>query len=281
MLTLKAYAKINFGLRILRKREDGYHDIETVFHRINVYDELTFELSPIITLRCSQAELPTDERNLCIRAAQLLQKRFCIRHGVSIFLKKNIPVGAGLGGGSSDAATTLLSLVQLWDISVSNEELYMLALQLGSDVPYFLQLGTAYATGRGEILDYFDLTVPYWIVVVYPDIHISTNWAYRSIQVGQRKSQITIKAILLEHINKPNFLVELLQNDFEPLVQRLHPVIYSVKKSLYDAGAVFTQMSGSGSAVYGLFSDESLARNLVDKLRKKYQVFITPPNFSA
>ena len=179
LLIIRAYAKINLGLRILRKRADGYHDIETIFYRIQPYDEIVLELSHGISLVCNNSELPTDEGNLCVRAAGMLQQHYDIIERVHISLKKSIPVGAGLGGGSSDAASVLTGLVELWKLPASENDLRSFAVQLGSDVPYFLEPGTAYGTGRGEKLDYFDFDFPYWIVLVYPNIHISTAWAYR------------------------------------------------------------------------------------------------------
>jgi len=303
MVTKKAYAKINLGLRILRKREDGYHDIETIFHRINLFDEIALEPSSTISLICTDPPLPTDQpvpiptgredlagdRNLCIRAAQLIQQFCNTKQGVHISLMKHIPVGAGLGGGSSDAAATLKGIIELWHINISEKALHSIALQLGSDVSYFLRQGTAYATGRGEVLEYFDLDLPYWIVVVYPIIPISTAWAYQQTQIQNLsakggsasggKSQIPLKQIFLENINDPRRLITLLRNDFEPLILRTYEPVAQIKQALYNAGAEFAQLTGSGSAVYGLFSNEQYAEEATKQLRKEYQVFITPPHF--
>ena len=279
MITLKAYAKINLGLRILRKQEDGYHDIETLLHRIDLLDEICLEPAPTISLTCQKPDLPTDGRNLCVRAAQILQQEVKIKAGVHITLKKKIPIGAGLGGGSSDAASTLLGLIKLWLLDLPHATLHSLALQLGSDVPYFLSLGTAYATGRGEKLECFHLNIPYWIVLVYPNLRISTRWAYQNIQISNLKSQISIKQLLLENLNNPRRLITLLPNDFESLVLRTHEPVARVKQALYVAGAEFAQMSGSGSAVYGFFSNERYAREAAEELRKHYPVFITRPHF--
>ncbi len=287
MITLRAYAKINLGLRILRKREDGYHDIETIFYRVNPYDEIRLEPSTDIVFESNDTSLPADESNLCIRAAKLLQQYAGISLGVKISLIKNIPIGAGLGGGSSDAATTLLGLIKLWDIGITKEELSALALQLGSDVPYFLNQGTAYATGRGEILEYFNINNPHWIVLVCPDIHVSTAWAYQEIHSSRLKTHnsklITqtsnLKTLLLENINNPQQLNPLLHNDFEPLVLHKHKSIAYLKLSLYATGAKFAQMSGSGSSVYGFYTDEKEAMNAATQFSRKYKVFITPPNF--
>lgn len=281
MLLLRAYAKINLGLRILRKREDGYHDIETIFHRVNLYDEITFEQAPEISLTSTGIDVPVNDDHLCLRAARLLQSEQRVQSGVRIMLNKKIPVGAGLGGGSSDAAATLIGLNSLWQLGLSHELLSSLALRLGSDVPYFLKPGSATATGRGELLEYFDLDLPYWIVLVYPDLHISTAWAYGAMHIGHRTSNISLKQILLENMNDPRRLPLLLPNDFEPLVLRTHEPVARVKKMLYDRGAVFAQMSGSGSSVYGLFRDENDAIGAADEFRQQFPVFVTPPHFQV
>jgi 4-diphosphocytidyl-2-C-methyl-D-erythritol kinase len=275
----RAYAKINLGLRIIGKRPDGYHDIETVLHRVNVFDEITLEPASSVTIECQQQNVPNDATNLCVRAVVLFQKLHTIRDGIRIILKKHIPVGAGLGGGSSDAAATLRLLTRFWNKPTTERDLQLLALQLGSDVPFFLNDGSAYAKGRGEILEYFELDIPYWIVTVYPNLHISTAWAYRETQISNRKSDDTVKKIIQEHITQPRLLMNLLQNDFEPLVLRTHEPVARVKQALYIAGAEFAQMSGSGSAVYGLFSDELFVHDVAKELGKHYAVFLTPPHF--
>ena len=287
MLTLKAYAKINLGLHILRLREDGYHELETVFHRIDLFDEVTLGLSDTLSIECIPAGLPTDERNLCYRAAQLLRRHLARDNGVHIRLRKNIPAGAGLGGGSSDAAASLLGLNRLWRANVPFERLRSIALELGSDVPYFLKGGSACATGRGEILDYFDLHVPHWIVVVYPNVVISTAWAYRHLgEVPRPKaahrfgaSHISLKDIVLNVMHDPRRLGNLLRNDFEPLVLGTYQPVDRIKRVLEDAGAGLARLSGSGSAVYGLFPDEGKARSAAKLFGDDCLVSITPAHF--
>jgi len=283
LLTLRAYAKINLGLRISHKRADGYHEIETVYHRVEPHDELTFEPSKVISLVSNRHDLPTDEGNLCIRAASLLQERFGVKDGVHLSLKKFIPVGAGLGGGSSDAAATIQGLAEFWGLTISADERQMLALKLGSDVPYFLAPGTAHATGRGERLTYFTFSLPYWIVVVFPNIHISTAWAYRETRLPAERAEAAAPAIdelLLTHYRTPERLRRLLRNDFEQVVFATYPVMGELKQQLYDEGAVFAQMSGSGSALFGLFPDEKQAREALAKFGESNPVFLTPPEFS-
>jgi len=286
-ITRRAFSKINLGIRILRKRADGYHDIETVFARLLPCDEINLKHSDAITLVCNKPELPTDENNLCIKAAELLRQQCGVNKGVHITLKKQIPVGAGLGGGSSDAAATLLGLVQLWNLATPVETLFTLALQLGSDVPYFLHDGMAYATGRGEMLEYFDVEIPFWIVLVYPNIHVSTAWAYREIDMTMSSTketagirQSSLKDLVMKNIHHPELLQKTIVNDFEPVVMKAYPAIAQIKQELYDNGAIFAQMSGSGSSIYGFFESKERAASVVRQFEKGYAVFLTSPNFS-
>ena len=278
-MILKAYAKINLGLRILGKRPDGYHDIETIFHRVDIFDEITLSPSSTISFASSSQELPTDERNLCVSAAYAFQKKFNVMNGIQIELKKNIPIGAGLGGGSSDAAAVLLGLNQSWNVKAPHEMLHSLALTLGSDVPYFLQQGSAHATGKGEILDYFTLNVPYWLVIIFPNVHISTEWAYKNAGERLEVRGLSLKDVATENINDLQKLSTLVHNDFEELVFKSFPAIADVKQQLYKLGAGFAQLSGSGSSVYGLFQEESQAKAATQEFEKNYRAFLTPPNF--
>lgn len=285
MLTLKAYAKINLGLRILRQRDDGYHELETVFHRINLFDEVTLEPAETLSLRCEPERYHTDERNLSYRAALFLRRYLGRDDGASIRLRKNIPAGAGLGGGSSDAAATLLGLIRLWRVEIPSDRLLSIALQLGSDVPYFLNEGSAYATGRGEILDYFHLRVPHWIVVVYPNLPVSTAWAYRQLrattpaQGDAGRPRSSLKDAVQNELNHPGRLQDSLYNDFEPLVFSEHKPALRVKRALDDAGASLSHLSGSGSSVYGFFPGEQQARAAASGFDSDCITSITPAMF--
>lgn len=280
-ITLQAHAKINLGLHILRKRADGYHDIETVFHRVNNFDTVTVErtTSGRIAIRCTHPEIPTDESNLCHKAAKLFYSETDHRPGLSISIEKQIPVGAGLGGGSSDAAAVLRACNLLHGYPLSDNTLGVIASQIGSDVPYFLHPDSAYATGRGEILDYFRLELPYWIVLVYPGIHIDTKWAYQSSTPNRSARHLNIRSLVQENLLQPRAWVNALRNDFEPVVFREYPVIMRVKEALLKAGADFALLSGSGSSVFGLFQDEVYAREIADSLSNTYEVWLTPPFF--
>jgi 4-diphosphocytidyl-2-C-methyl-D-erythritol kinase len=275
----KAYAKINLGLQIIGKREDGYHDIETVLHPVNLFDTIELEAcGHEITIESSDPNLPVDESNLCWKAAAALRKETNVTSGVKIRLDKRIPAGAGLGGGSSDAALVLRELPKIWNLKITEARLREIAISLGSDVPYFLRSGTALARGRGDVLEYFNLSLPSWIIIVYPNIHISSKWAYGHFAPKQQE-HVDLKTLLVESIDRPSFWVDKLKNDFEELVFRTHEAVRRTKEALYAGGADFALMTGSGSAVFGLFQDEQSARNFVKATSGNLPVFLTEPNF--
>jgi 4-diphosphocytidyl-2-C-methyl-D-erythritol kinase len=276
----RAYAKINLGLLVLRRRPDGFHDIATVFHRIDLFDELELAASDRVTLASDDPAIPTDERNLCVRAALLLKEHLGISRGVDIRLTKRIPAGAGLGGGSSDAAVVLKHLPPLWGADIRKETLAGLALRLGSDVPYFLSTGSAFALGRGEILEPIDLRVPYTILLCNPGIHVSTAWAYAHVTLSAGADPGILKRLLHGTLPSPGELARGLRNDFEECVFREYPGVGALKRTMIDGGAIFASMSGSGSSVYGFFDDPTRAGGVAEQLRKKgFVVSLTAPNF--
>ena len=280
-MTTRAYAKINLGLRVLRKRSDGYHDIETVFHQFDLYDELTFRLHENdIRITSNDPALPTDHSNLSFKAAQLLRDLTGVQEGVEIMIAKNIPMGAGLGGGSADAAATLTSLASLWNLELTPHEFDTLALSLGSDVPFFLQGGTAYATERGEKLQPLSLRLPYWIITVTPPVNVSTAAAYKNLGLNEEsKPLVGFHSVLQEHVHDAAALRKYLQNDFEPVVFNLYPEIKSLKEEMSSEGAEVVLMSGSGSSVFALTKSETVAKHLSQNLTQSGRVSITRPFF--
>jgi len=277
----RAYAKINLGLQIIRKRKDGYHDIDTVFHRIGLYDELTFSKRERgIGMTCTDAALPIDTSNLCYKAAALLLKEAGYDGGVFIELAKRIPYGAGLGGGSSDAACTLLALKEMLDLQIGDAQLRILGASLGADVPYFMGQGSAHAEGIGDILHYFDLTIPYWIVLGAPPVHVSTPWAYSQCTLNPELQTVQLRQALTEHIGEPAVLMDTVRNDFEPVVFNRYEEVRHIKETLLREGAVFALMSGSGSSVFGFYRDETTAQHSAELLGKNCFTFITPPDFT-
>ncbi len=280
--SLYAFAKINLGLHIQRKRTDGYHDIETVFHRVNMFDIITVERGTggNIAIECSHPGIPADHTNLCYRAAEYFCAEIGYKRELHISIDKNIPVGAGLGGGSSDAASVLRACNMLYGYPLDDDPLAAIASRIGSDVPYFLQSGSAYATGRGDILEYFHLELPYWVVLVYPGVHIETKWAYQSCTPNREAKNVNLKSLIQDNLLQPQAWVNSLRNDFEPVVFQEHPVVMRIKEVLIKGGADFALMSGSGSSVFGLYQDEVYAREIADSLAQTYDVWITHPFFS-
>jgi len=278
-MKLRAYAKINIGLNVLGKRPDGYHDLETVFHEIDCFDEIELERNDKITMTADSILVPIDGSNLCLSAAKLLQKEKHIRQGVMIHLKKNIPIGAGLGGGSSDAAAVLCGLNRFWELNLSNNQLRLLAAQIGSDVPFFVDGGTAYATGRGEILESFSFALPFWIAVVTPLIRVSTAWAYSRLSPKRNAKGNGLQAKLVKQISNPQKLASIAKNDFELSVFQTYPELSRIKEKLKEMDAVFSLMSGSGSSIYGFFEDDKKALAALSSFPKNYQTSITAPSF--
>ncbi len=277
----KAYAKINLGLLIHNKRPDGYHNIETVFHRINVFDEIFLKEDSGIHVDSSAPEVPGDESNLCYRAAILVKQELGVETGVTITLNKKIPVGAGLGGGSSDAATVLQTLPRFWGSRLSQPTLLQMALQLGSDVPFFLEHGSAVGRGRGEVLERFELDVPFTILLCNPNIHVATSWAYRQVKPRGENGTVDLRTVVLRGMSEPQRLVTELKNDFEPAVFGEYPDVRNVKDEMMTGGAVFASMSGSGSSVYGFFARREQAQSMSACFDAKgYRTFLTEPHFS-
>lgn len=276
----QAFAKINIGLYVVERRPDGFHNIETVFHRIAVADTLRIEPAPSIRVTSSSPDAPSDQTNICHKAAVLLQKHLGITAGAHMHIEKNVPVGAGLGGGSADAACVLRRLPALWGATVPEDALRTMALMLGSDVPYFLSAGSAVAAGRGEQLEYFGLDVPFAILLCNPGIHVATGWAYGQIKPGHENKPSDLAALVRDGMRDPSALREHLRNDFEAVVFTAHPAVREVKDAMLRSGAVFAMMSGSGSTVYGLFTDIPAAERCAAPLAAAgYRTFITPPHF--
>ncbi|NMW22751.1 MAG: 4-(cytidine 5'-diphospho)-2-C-methyl-D-erythritol kinase [Chlorobiaceae bacterium] len=281
-LSVKSFAKINLGLLITGKRQDGYHTLETIFAPINWYDVIEFSESEDISMSCSNVILPVDDNNLCIRAAKSLQQFAGVSRGVTMKLHKQVPFGAGLGGGSSDAATVLRVLNDLWQVNASSSDLHALAVALGADVPYFLAIkGLAYARGIGDDLDDLGFTLPYYVVTVFPEEHVSTVWAYKNFypRFDRNIPDLKQSASDLCLIGKKE-LLPVFENDFEPAVFDHFPAVRLVKSNLLKAGSIFASLSGSGSAVFGLFESESEAVEAMKQLPEAYRKSLTPQGFS-
>lgn len=279
LLRLFSYAKINLGLRILGKRKDGYHDIETVFQTISLKDEIEIrDFQNDIKLSTDSKLCPSDQTNLVFKAASLLKQYKKSSKGCFITLKKNIPVGAGLGGGSSNSAATLVALNKIWDTRLSTAELNTLALQLGSDVPFFLYGGTALGEGRGEILTPIKVNHDYWGVLVCPNLQIFSKWAYQQLNFNLTKSFKRSKfSVLTRNFPEIDNWNDLLVNDFEDIVFNAHPALQSILQDLKRHGAFYARMSGSGSTLFGLYENEKLAQKAQLYFQESFRTFIFKP----
>ncbi len=280
VITAGAPAKINLGLRVLGKRPDGYHNLLSLLVPVSLYDELRLELgSRGVELRCPNSDLPTDAQNLVYRAAQLVLDACQRDEGVRIELKKSIPVGAGLGGGSSDAATTLLAVNQLLDSPLAVPDLHPLAVKLGADVAFFLLGQWAMAEGIGDRLTPINNVPTFWTVLMHPHFQVSTRWAYENLTLttGPNGSKFNILGdtsageMTASHqrlLDRRQLTLEdmlpLLANDFEPLVFGHYPQLHDLRKILLAAGARAVAMTGSGPTLVGLFGSEREARAAYD-----------------
>ena len=256
MITLKAFAKINIGLKIIGKREDGYHNIETTLATINLSDILTFEKSGGgITLDAQGIDIPQED-NLCYRTADQFMQKHGVSGGVRIRLVKNIPIGGGLGGGSSDAACVLKGLRNLYGTQVSDEELMQLGTTVGSDVPFFIKGGAAYARGRGDELTFFSLP-RMSLLVYYPGYSISTKWAYDEYDNSMLTRQPEPDKISEGGKKKRKRISFDLKNDFEKIVFKKHPELLDIKANLVACGVFCVSLSGTGSCLFAIIDQHT------------------------
>jgi 4-diphosphocytidyl-2-C-methyl-D-erythritol kinase len=254
MISKRAPAKVNLHLKILRKREDGYHDLATLMQRISIYDEMTFQqLDRGIILDCPGHPELENQQNIVYRAAEMIIQRTGWSHGIHISLEKHIPVAAGLGGGSSNAATTLLTLNEMMGTPFNQRELMQLGATLGADVPFFIYEQTAWAFGIGDRLEEVVDIPPLFFLLINPGFELSTKTVYENLNFALTKEPI--------HYSIPRFLnvhdvVEGLHNDLESVSTALYPIIGTLKDLLLGHGAIGALMSGSGPTVFGVFQGE-------------------------
>jgi 4-diphosphocytidyl-2-C-methyl-D-erythritol kinase len=270
-VSLPSFAKINLDLRILGTRPDGYHDLRTVFQSLAVFDNVTVSIrrGPL-TVTCDEPDIPTDRRNLVWKAASLLHRmttgKTSAPRDVLIDLRKRVPSEAGMGGGSSNAAMTLLALNKLWKLDLDLASLSRIGARLGADVPYFLDGGTALGLGRGDDIYPLADMPPVHVVILRPGFGVATADAYLWFDQESRRAS---KPLVPRPI-PPGWPAwsAILRNDLEVPVVRHHPAIGRIKQSLLDAGAAFAAMSGSGSAVFGLFERADAARRTANDLAR-------------
>jgi len=263
-------AKINVFLEVLGKRSDGYHSIHSLFLPVSLCDVLTFESCDTDQITLDTSIDCAIEDNLVWKAAKMLQEEYSITSGAKIRLQKNIPTGAGLGGGSSDAAFTLKGLNELWGIGSSNDELRRIAACLGSDCPFFIDAVPSIVTGRGEYMEMLPMQLDKVIVLVHPGIHISTAKAYSWFGYS---SEVSLKEKQCDAAKPESY-----KNDFEAPVFTMHPTLAAIKSDLYDAGASYAAMTGSGSTIFGFFDNIDLAELCIKSLNYHCHIVRQYPN---
>ncbi|MEK6647106.1 MAG: 4-(cytidine 5'-diphospho)-2-C-methyl-D-erythritol kinase [Candidatus Firestonebacteria bacterium] len=273
--TIFAPAKVNLFLEILNKRKDGYHNIRTIFQTINLFDILYLkESSSGIKLHCTDSSIPNDNRNLAYKSAKLLINKLKIKRGVSILLEKNIPVGAGLGGGSSDAAAVFHGLNKMWELGLNNNELINMARDIGADVPFFITGGTALGSGIGDKLKKLKEMPESFFILVKPDFNISTEFAYNLVDKNKKtKNKLTINGYynkILNSFKKGDIkaIAGNLYNDFEDVIFEKKPVLTAIKEMLIKTGGIGALMTGSGSAVYAIVESQKEALRIQKQMRK-------------
>jgi len=271
-MKIKSFAKINLGLEVIKKRRDNYHEIQTLFQAIDLYDVLEFRSAENgeIHLAGDDESIPWDENNLIFKAVVLLKKQFNLSHGIKISVTKNIPPGRGLGGGSSNAAVTLYALNKIWDLRLKKKDLMELGRIIGADVPYFLEGGLCLGLERGDkIMPLADIA-PCSCLLVLPSFSISTSTIYGQFQLTLTSRDKGSK------INK--FLVHrdfsFLENRLEETIFSLYPRLRVIKKFIYSLGAELSLVSGTGSAIFGLFPGGDTAEKKLKEFKKSYQAIV-------
>ncbi|MBN2418673.1 MAG: 4-(cytidine 5'-diphospho)-2-C-methyl-D-erythritol kinase [Deltaproteobacteria bacterium] len=266
-IKLKAPAKVNVRLEITGKRPDGYHEIFSIFVPVELYDKLYIghNNTGLISFKSKGLDVPQDPANLVYRAADSFFKKTGIKNsGVDIELEKNIPVAAGLGGGSSDAASTLLGLNKLYNLPINKEDLHKIALKLGADVPFFLDAVPSIVTGIGEILEPIPNWPELWYLIITPKLEISTAWVYQNYKMELTSNEYDYIRKTLK--NDDVIVSSIVKNDLEKVTSTSFPIINTLKRKIMDAGAEAAIMSGSGPSVFGIFLSREKAvsaRNLL------------------
>lgn len=265
----KAPAKINLGLDVLYKREDGYHELEMVMASVDLADRLTIEELPEdqIIIETNKAFLPVDKRNNVYQAAQLLKERYGVEKGVKIAIQKQIPVAAGLGGGSSDTAAALRGMNRLWNLGLSTDELIEIGVKIGTDVPYCLYGTTSFVGGKGEIVAPIKPMPPCWVVLVKPRISVSTRTVFPKVDVDKihHPNIAALKAAIAE--NDYEQMIANMGNSLEDITIERHPVIQQIKDRMVKYGADVASMSGSGPTCFALCQKHSRAQRVYNALK--------------
>ncbi len=282
-ITRKAYAKINLGLDVIRRREDGYHEVKMIMQSIGLYDTLTFHKKgePGITLVTNKEELPGDENNLVYKAAKLLVDNYSIKEGVYITLEKRIPMAAGMAGGSTDAAAVFHGMNELFSLGLTIDELCALAVRIGADVPYCIQGGTALAEGIGEKLKQLPGMPDCFLLIAKPDIDVSTKFVYENLHADYLTDHPDIHGMIdaLEAEDLDGIAARI-ENVLETVTVKEYPQVDKIKQFMNANGAMGALMSGSGPTVFGIYSTQERAQKAKEGLTKEglaKEVYVTVP----
>lgn len=274
-IKLKARAKINLSLDVVRRREDGYHEVRMIMQTINLYDKLEIKKTnePGIQITTNSSFLPTNENNLVYKAADLLKKEFQIQDGISIHLQKFIPVAAGMAGGSSDAAAVLYGVNKLFDLKLSKKELQERGVKIGADVPYCIMRGTALAEGIGEKLTKLPPAPNCYVLIAKPGISVSTKFVYENLHANELKYHPDVDG-MMEQMKAGNLqgMAQKMGNVLETVTIKEYPVIEDIKNAMKENGAINAMMSGSGPTVFGLFETEEAAKQAYGVLEQNPEV---------
>lgn len=280
-LNFKASAKINLGLDVVRRREDGYHEVKMIMQTISLYDKINLEKTDKkgITLSVDKSFLPADETNLAYKAAKLLMDEFDVSEGVHIDMKKHIPIAAGMAGGSADAAAVLYGVNKMFRLGLSIEDLKTRGVKIGADVPYCIMRGTALSEGIGEILTPLPAPPSCKVLVLKPPINVSTKYVYENLHANELKYHPDIDG-MVEAIKNSDLdtMVSKMGNVLETVTVKEYPIIQEIKELMMENGAIGSLMSGSGPTVFGLFNDEEKAKSAYLNLKAKdisKQIYLT------
>ncbi len=274
-MIVNSYAKINIGLHILNKREDNFHNIITIFQEIDFCDQISIEKSDNFIFK-SNVDWLDNKNNTCVKAFEIVKQEFPHISNVKIFLKKNVPTNAGLGGGSSNGTAVIKTLNKLFSLGISTKKLFQLSKKISADSPFFIEGGTQFGEGTGDkLLCIKDVLNERYILLVLPDVKINTKDAYKKCLL---KDKTNIKfAEMLDELKNNNLSSELFYNDFEGYVFKTHPEIGKIKLKILDLGAKYASLSGSGSTVFGIFSKKEDMLNAYQSFSPHFSTIITGP----
>ncbi|MBO5055596.1 MAG: 4-(cytidine 5'-diphospho)-2-C-methyl-D-erythritol kinase [Lachnospiraceae bacterium] len=281
----KAYAKINLGLDVLRRRTDGYHEVKMIMQTVGIYDVLTFKKSgkegefPNISISLDNEELPCDKGNLIYKAAELIMETYHIKEGVEISLQKNIPIAAGMAGGSTDAAAVFHGLNELFDLCMNLEDMKKLGVKIGADVPYCIMGGTALSEGIGERLTPVPAPPEAYLLIAKPDINVSTRFVYENLHADTLKQHPDIDG-MVEALKAGSLkgITDRMGNVLETVTVKEYPVISQIKEEMLKTGAENSLMSGSGPTVFGIYKEKETVKKayeIIKGLGLAKQIFVT------